>query len=300
MSDEAGKVYILPMTWTKAGMAYNVDILNEYGIEPPFETYDEWMAACETIKTKSNGEVICMHFGAGDIWPIGVYYDWFATALLVSPEDNQVPAFMDRTFTDWDKFTIISEKLLELKQKGYLNEDVLTAKFMDTAQAFADGKVAFVLMPPFVIEEAKKINPNLNGNVMPVPAMVEGDVPALVGGESDTWAVWKDSENLDAALKFLDFYARPENLKLVSETSKSPPALTGVEVDMGYLNEFYQKYGDLRVFQWFDRIYMPNGMWDVSCKAAADVLAGTMTPEQASEYMEQEYQRLVEAEKAAE
>jgi raffinose/stachyose/melibiose transport system substrate-binding protein len=63
-------------------------------------------------------------------------------------------------------------------------------------------------------------------------------------------------------------------------------------VDAGYLTQYYAKYADLRTFTYFDRIYLPNGMWDVLCKNGQDVLAGGITPEQATDNMAKEYVRL--------
>ena len=54
---------------------------------------------------------------------------------------------------------------------------------MDSAKAFAEGKVAFEFYGPYVIEEAQKINPDIKGAMMPIPSMVAGDTPTLVGGE---------------------------------------------------------------------------------------------------------------------
>src|SRR5688572_29958725 len=48
VTDEAGKVYVLPLDQQKTGPVYNVDILNEYGVEVPL-TWADFLAACETI-----------------------------------------------------------------------------------------------------------------------------------------------------------------------------------------------------------------------------------------------------------
>jgi raffinose/stachyose/melibiose transport system substrate-binding protein len=78
----------------------------------------------------------------------------------------------------------------------------------------------------------------------------------------------------------------------VANSNKSPAGLTGVEVDAGYLTQYFTKYADLRTFDYFDRVYLPNGMWDVLCKNGQDVLAGGATPEQATENIAKEYDRL--------
>jgi raffinose/stachyose/melibiose transport system substrate-binding protein len=290
VTDASGKVYILPLDQDKAGPVYNVDILQKYGVAVP-TTFDELIAACQTIKTKSNGTVIPIHMGAADSWPMGQFFDFFATPLLISPSQNYQAQLKDGSF-DWSKWTPLPQKLLELQQKGCLNKDVLTAKYSDSAAAFAQGKVAFGIYGPFLIDEAKKTNPSLNAGLMPIPSLVAGDPPTFAGGEKTTWGVWKDSPNLDAAKKFVAFYAQPENMAQVAEADRLPPGLTDVKANLGDLDPFFQKYSSTPIFPYFDRVFLPNGMWDVMCKNGQNLLAGSITPDQYSANMKQEFQRL--------
>jgi len=84
-------------------------------------------------------------------------------------------------------------------------------------------------------------------------------------------------------------------VKAVAESNKVPAGLIDIEVDAGYLTQYYTRYADLRTFTYFDRIYLPNGMWDVLCKNGQDVLAGGITPQQATENIAKEYARLLAA-----
>ena len=290
VTDDTGKVYVLPMDQEKTGPVFNADVLNEYDVAVPL-TWKDFMAACETIKTKSADKVACVHMGGADSWPVGQYYDFFSTALAISPNPNDAQALLDGTY-DWSKYTVLSQNLLDLKTKGYLNEDALTAKYTDSAAALAEGKAAFGFYGPFICDEALKTNPSFNCGVMPVPALVDGDQPAFAGGELTTWGVWKDLKHTDAAIKFVNFFAQPENVKAVAESNKVPAGLTGVQVDAGYLTQYYTQYADLRTFTYFDRIYLPNGMWDVLCKNGQDVLAGGITPAQATDNIAKDYSRL--------
>jgi raffinose/stachyose/melibiose transport system substrate-binding protein len=288
--DEEGKVYVLPLDQEKTGPVYNADVLQQYGVEVPL-TWADLMAACETIKTGSGGEVACVHMGGGDDWPVGQYYDFFSTALAISPEPNDADALLDGSY-DWSKYTVISQNLLDLQEMGYLNKDVLTAKYSDSAVALAEGKAAFGFYGPFLCEESLKTNPDLNCGLMPIPSLVEGDTPTFAGGELTTWGVWKDSKHIDAAKRFVAYFAKPENVAAVANSNKVPAGLSGVEIDAGYLTQYYNMYSDLRTFTYFDRIYLPNGMWDVLYTNGQEVLANGITPEQASETISKEYVRL--------
>lgn len=290
VTDENGKVYVLPMDEDKSGITYNPEILKKYGVEVP-ATFDEFLAACKVIKEKSGGKVTPIHIGGSDGWPEGQYYDYFATPALVSATPNYSAALLDGTF-DWTKFDIVPAKFLELWENGYVNKDFLTSKYMDSVKAFAEGKAAFEFYGPYVIEEAQKINPEIKGAMMPIPSMIAGDTPTLVGGEKTTWGVWKDSKNKDAAKKFVAYFAKAENAKLVAESNKLPCGIAGVTVNAGDMTQYYELYKNIRVMPYFDRVYLPSGMWDVICKNAQDLVAGGITPAQFSDNMKKDYLRL--------
>jgi raffinose/stachyose/melibiose transport system substrate-binding protein len=290
VTDENGKLFVLPMDEDKSGIVYNVDILKKYNVEVP-ATFEAFMAACETIKTASAGEVTPIHIGGSDGWPEGQYYDYFATPALISAESNHAASLLDGTF-DWANFDVLPAKFMTLWHAGYINQDFLTSKYMDSVQAFAGGKCAFAFYGPYLIEEALKTNPALIGGMMPIPSMVAGDSPTMVGGEKTTWGVWKDSPNMDAAKRFVAFYALPENIQLVAASNKLPAGLKDIKVDCGDMTQYYEKYSDIRVFPYFDRVYLPSGMWDVICKNAQDLVAGAITPSEFSQNMKKDYDRL--------
>ncbi len=289
VTDDSGKVYVLPLDQEKSGPIFNADVLAQYSVEVPL-TWKDFLAACETIKTKSSGKVTCITMAGADSWPVGQYYDYLSTSLAISPTPNDAQALLDGTY-DWSKYAVLSQNLLELQQKGYLNKDVLTSKYSDSAAALAQGKAAFGFYPPLVCEEALK-TAQFNCGLMPIPTLLDGDKPTFAGGELTTWGVWKDSKYKDAAIRFVNYFAKPENVKVVAESNKSPAGLKGVQVDAGYLTQYFTKYADLRTFPYFDRVYLPNGMWDVLCKNGQDVLAGGITPQQATDNIAKEYNRL--------
>lgn len=290
VTDETGKVYALPMDQDKGGPVYNASVLQEYGIEVP-ETWDELLAAAEIIKTKSDGAVVPIHIGGADAWPIGQFFDFYATSFFISPEQNFAEQFIDGSF-DWNEFDVLPQMLLDLQQKGYLNKDVLTAKYSDSVKAFAEGKTAFAIYGPFLMEEARTINPDLVAGLMPIHSIVAGDTPTFAGGEKTTWGVWKDTPHAEAAKKLVAYYAKPENIAIIATAQAAPAGIEGVVIEGGSIMDDFEKYKDIRVLPYFDRVYLPNGMWDVLSKNGQDLLAEAITPREFSENMKQEYERL--------
>lgn len=289
VTDENGKVYCLVLTEAKDGLVYNADVLQKYSIEIP-KTIDELIAAGEKIKTESNGEVDPFYFSGTDSWMIGQFFDEFATSTLISPPNNQADALLGNTM-DWDSWTPLAEKFKEMYDKGLMNEDVLTAKYSDLPQKFAEGKVAFGVMGLGIAQEVKKINPEVNMGMMPVPAWTVDDEPNFSGGERWTMGVWKDSPKIEAAKKLVDFFGQPENMLKIANVTKLPAGQKNIQADHEYA-KYYEQYADIRVFPYFDRVYLPNGMWDVMCKSGTQMIAGQITPGQFSETMKSEVERL--------
>ncbi|MFC4766185.1 ABC transporter substrate-binding protein [Effusibacillus consociatus] len=290
LTDKQGKVYALPLNEAKDGITYNADVLKKYGIEPP-QTFDQLMAAAEKIKKESNGEVSPFFFSGIDTGTIGQFFDQFATPLLISPKENYADALLNNTM-DWSKWTYLPEKFAEMNKKGLINQDALTARPTDRPQLFAQNKIAFSVGGPGFVQEAKKINPNVNAGYMPVPAIVPGDEPSFSGGERHTMAAWKDSKNLAEAKKLITFFAKPENLKKMAEATKLPAGIKDIKPDLAELTQYYEKYANIRVFSYFDRVYLPNGMWDVMCTKGQELLAGSITPNDYTEAMKKEVNRL--------
>ncbi|MBN3527598.1 extracellular solute-binding protein [Paenibacillus apiarius] len=289
VTDKDGKVYALVLSEAKDGFTYNADLLEKLDIPVP-KTFDELMAAADKIVKATNGETVPFHFSGIDDWTIGQYFDLMATPLLISPENNEKEALLNGTF-DWTKWTPLPEKFQEMHQKGYLNKDVITAKYSDASRQFAEGKVAFVMVNPSFAEEVRKINKDMKIGYMPVPSLVAGDEPSFSGGERFTMGIWKDSEKMEQAKKFLAFFAKPENMSKIANVTMLPPGLKGVEAQHEF-SPYYEQYKDVRVFPYFDRVFLPSGMWDVLCKQGTELLAGRITPEKYSEVMKQEAERL--------
>ncbi|WP_410513768.1 extracellular solute-binding protein [Paenibacillus sp. BR2-3] len=289
VTDDSGKVYVLPLTEAKDGLMYNVDVFEKYGIEVP-RTFDELVSAAMKIKQDSGGKTTPFYLSGIDDSMIGQYFDEFASPLLITYPNNQAQALLDGTF-DWSQWTPLPQSLIDLQQKGLINEDVLTAKRSDLPNLFGNGNVAFALGGPALVTAVHNINPDVKIGVMPIPAFVEGDDPTFAGGERNTLGIWKDSKYPEEAKKLLQFFAKPENMSKLSNISMTPAGLKDIETNHD-LTPYYEKYAQARVFPYFDRVYLPNGMWDVLCKTGTELIAGRITPEQYSETMKTEFERL--------
>lgn len=290
IADEDGKVYALPFDEDKGMIVYNVDVFEKYGITEMPKTMDELLAVCEKIKSGSNGAVAPFTVSC-EGWEEAQYFDYMGAAMYLTPENNDADALLDGSF-DWAKWEPLAQTWKDMYDKGYINKDALTAKYDDNVRAFATGEAAMGWFGPYFIEEAKKVNPDFRGDIMPIPAWDESGTASFAGGERVTLGAWKDSPNLDVALDIIDFCAQPENVKKICESTQLPSAILGVNPDIGQFAESFERYKDVPAYPYLDRVYLPSGMWDVMCKNSQSIMAGDITAKDFADNMSAEYKRL--------
>ncbi len=296
VTDPAGKIYVLPMDVDMAGVVFNKDVLDEAGVDPfALNTWTDFMGACEKVKGIGKIAVAIGGSSGDDRWTVGNFFDWIAPSFLISDErKNYQEALMNGTF-DWSNWVPAAQLLLTFRDKGYLNPDYTQGTWQDVGKSIAAGKAAFGMFGNYLVGEAKKYNPDGRYGFMPVPAADAGDTPTLITGERTAIGVWKDGKALDLSLRFIDFLAQPKNINLVAKGNGIPTGLVGAgyKTDAGDLTPYFDKVQGYRAFPYFDRVYLPSGMWDTMCLTGTGLLAGTMNPQQAAQEMEKRYKALM-------
>lgn len=271
ITDSEGNMYVLPIDMDIAGIICNMTVLEEAGVNPDeIKTWDDFAAACDKIKAAGKTPI---HMGGKDSWTIGQYFDWAAPSYYITDEAaSHADELKDGTFDTavWEEVAGMLDKWVKA---GYFNEDVLTADYNADVQALAQDEAAFCFYGNSGIVDTLAVNPDANLGMMPIPAASASDEPSLIAGEDIAVGVWKDSEVKDEAVELLNYLAKPEVTKAIAEAAGNKAGLNGVETDIGSIGEYYDKYADVETFPYFDREYLPSGMWDVMCATGADILS---------------------------
>lgn len=119
--------------------------------------------------------------------------------------------------------------------------------------------------------------------------------PYLVGGEGTAYGVSASSENRDLALAFVDCLAESDNLARLAHSLGGVPGLEGVPVEPGVLSESHERWaadGAYEVRPYFDRVYLPNGMWDTIVTTTSSVITGHSGVSDAVERVERQFEAL--------
>lgn len=294
ITDKAGKMYVLPLDVEVAGVAFNREVLDKAGVDPlAIKTWDDFKAACDKVKKLKK---ICVHIAgrATDSWTVGNFYDWVAPSFLITNDKANSRAQLKTGAFDWKTWRPVARLLVDFRDAGYLNPDFTQGSWLDVGKKLASGDAAFGLFGNYVIGEAKKYNPKGKYGFIPVPAASAGDGPSVITGERVTLGVWKDTKHKATALKFLQFMARPDNVNKIATINGNPTGLvgTGYKSDEGDLAPYYREAARARPFSYFDREYLPSGMWDTLCNTGMGLLANTMTLDQAISKLKNDYDSL--------
>lgn len=272
ITDADGNMFVLPIDSDIAGMLYNEEVLASADVKvEDLKTWDDVTAAAEKIKN-SGKEVFTI--GGKDVWTIGQFFDWVAPSFYITNDaDNKREELKSGKFdtATWEKVAGLMDTWTKA---GYFNKDVLTADYNADMEALAKGDVAFAFYGNSSIIDAKKINPDAKLGMMPIPSASKDDEPSLIAGERIAVGVWKDSKNKEASVELLNYLARPEVAGKIATAAGNPSGLKNVESETGEIKAYYDKYKDVETFAYFDREYLPSGMWDIMCSSGADILAG--------------------------
>lgn len=290
MRDEDGNFYALPLELDTTGVIYNKDVFDTAGVDvADLKSWDDFSQAAQKIT--DSGITAIFAGGKNRYYPGNV-------ANLMAPgfySEADLQSLLDGDFPD-EPWTAVTSQIAQWQQAGFFNPDFVSATDDDMSRALAEGKVGMALAQNNTAANALLYNPEANLGYFPVPN--DSGEPYLMGGEGvNSFGVAKTG-NVDAAKQFIAFMADPENANQLVRGTGNPPGLTNVEGDLGPLEESY----DAAVAQgtplvaYFDRVYMPNGMWGPMCDAVSEILSGTGNPETSLKTMRDNFSSLYGAE----
>lgn len=291
IANDEGQIFVLPLNMDIGGLLYNKTLLEELNAEIP-KTWDQLLEICEMGKAKGYTGVFIA--GKDSRQPASLLDVSAQTFISVRKDADYPSQLLDGTF-DWNNWAPLSQFLLDLKTKGYLNPDCVTCDPIDVAPRMSENKVLFVITSSMdLIRQAAELNPDAKYGLAPVPSLGEGYENVFAGGEREAYGIWKDTKHMDICSAVLEYLARPENVKKVCEASGKRSALKDINPDLGDISQDYETYADIRICPVFDRAYLPSGMWSTMRTIGSSLIAEEMTVEESVKTMETDYNTLRE------
>lgn len=290
MRDANGTLYALPIDYTVTGMLTNFDVLKDAGVDPDsIKTWDDFDAALAKVKAIGKSPLVSSGKDSG---PAG---DLANVIAANSFTDAQLDGFKNGTFDSAAYQKEVLDRMGSWASSGYFNPDYVSASSDDMAKQLGAGDAAFGGGQPSLLATSLTYSPDANVGFIPFPSNgTNGQY--LVGGEGmAAFGVWKDSPRKEAALKFIDFLAEPANATELLKAYASYSGLTNVTADLGTLQSSYDKWvapGKLPTKPFFDRVYLPNGMWSTLISSTDAVITKQATPAQGTKQMADQFKTL--------
>ena len=270
MKNDKGQFFAFPVDTDVAGILYNKTVLSDAGIDPAsLTTWDAFEAAARTLKDAGITPIMSSGKAAG---PAGNLADWISPGAYTK---SQLADLTDGKF-DEAHYSKVLDLVASWKKDGFFNEDYVSATGEDMAKALGTGKAAFIFQQNNTANQALTYNPEAELGYMPVPSLT-GDTPYLIGGEMNAFGISKTTKDMKGAKEFIAFLAEPENAAALAKSAGSIPGLTNVKADLGVLQSSYDSVvepGAFPLVPYFDRVYLPNGMWNTMVTTTDSVITG--------------------------
>lgn len=280
-----GKAYVLPMNGYWETMFYNSEILADNGVTLP-KTWDEFLAACETLKT------------AG-ITPIAMsvsevpHYWWEFALMNNAGMENHMVAPKEKGDDAYNAYVQTLKDIKDLYDKGYFPENALTILHAEADMLFSEKKAAFFADGSWAVNsilehcEAAGTDPD-QVKFMGTPTKDASKRPAnsYVSGISMgfyiTRKAWDDPDKREAAVKFVQHLTSDE---IVSKFAGFSSTATKNPVVMADAKPIQQNAIDF-IASGEGFVPAAQDTWNADAKGdlfknVQFVCAGEMTPEEA-------------------
>lgn len=282
-----GKNYGVPWDMGMVGWWYNKALFAEAGIDAPPTTWTEFL---EDVKTLKAAGITPIAIGEGDKWPGMHLWSYLATRIggkaAFEAAANRTGSFTDPAFVE------AGVKLQELAALEPFQEGYLGAVHDEMQATFGNGKAAMELSGQWAptVQAANSadqlgVGENLGLFNFPVIEGGAGDVSDVIGG-GNGFAIGKDAE--PEAIDFVKYLTSAENQMIIAASDSGIPVVKGGEAGLTDPNMLtvQQTFAAAEYFQLYYDQYLPPAMGSVLNDAVQGIFAGTLTPEEAAQMIE--------------
>jgi raffinose/stachyose/melibiose transport system substrate-binding protein len=282
-----GKNYGVPRDMGAVGFWYNKDLFAQAGIAAPPTT---WTELLDDVKTLKAAGITPIALGEGDKWPGAFWWEYLAVRIGGKAAFDAAYSHQG-SFTD-APFIQAGEKLQELIALEPFQEGFLASSWPDEQVVMASSKGAMDLMgqwAPGAFKDASVDKKGLGDKLgwFPFPA-VEGGAgdPADALGGGNGFVIGKNAP--PEAVDFLKYLSSVDSQVAQAKIGLSVPVVKGAEVGLTdpMLKLVQQGAAAAKYFQLYYDQAMPPAVGSVVNDSVQGIFAGTLTPEQAAQAIE--------------
>ena len=279
--------YGVPWNWGAVGMFYNKALFEQAGITDTPTTWSEFLTDVQMLK---DAGITPISVGEGETWTGHFWWVYLATreggqeAFLNAY--NRTGSFADAPFVK------AGEDLKQLVDMEPFEDGFLGVNHNDSEGIFGNGQAAMELMGQWAPAAQAQYSSDGNGigadnlGFFPFP-MVEGGAgnPTDVFGGGDGIAVGKNAP--DEAVDFLKYLTTPE-AQIAGAQIFIVPVVKGTDSAIAdpLLQQIVQMRDAAPYFQLYYDQFLPPAVGGAVVDAVATLFAGTASPEEAAQAIE--------------
>lgn len=224
------KTYAIPTQKSLCVMFYNKTIFEDNNLEIP-TTYDEFLAACDTLK--SNG-ITPMALCGSDAWIPAQFVQQIAAGMA---GDDLFQSICDGS-EKWNNETNVkaAEEVKKMADKEYFNNGYIGTSPEEAREIFTSGKAAMWFMGAWEVGNLMVSDIGDSIGVFSMPAFDSQYNNISVGSIDTSFAVSENCKNKDAAVAFLKYWTQAENEGALLYNYGRIPA-NNFEIDDSQLSE---------------------------------------------------------------
>ncbi len=208
-AEEGGTgVYGLAIKGNYFGLIWNQDILDDCGIASAPQTLDEFKKDCEIIESKGY-QACTTGFMEWWVYKHDVMDFLNAAAKANGEKTSDMVAKFQAGEAKISDYSVLYDNFFDFIDTAvkYGDDKPLETDLSGQEQAFAAGNTAFMLgQGAWVEADLLAINPDLNIGFGGYPVSDDAADCQVVSGSDQSLHVYKDSENLDAVLHFVNWW----------------------------------------------------------------------------------------------
>ncbi|MBU5594304.1 extracellular solute-binding protein [Amphibacillus sp. MSJ-3] len=223
------KVYSVPLTSNAWGFFYNVDKFEELNLEVP-KTWDDFEQLIKDIQGKEETP-FALSLTQEDAWTLNGYHQlaWATTnggyegannALVFSPKGSIKVGNAD--------FDAVADQLDLLNGTGQKN--ATGASYEDAIATFANQEALILPNGTWALPAVQNQNPEFEIGMFAYPGQEEGQ-ELTVGAADLALSIAMDSENQEAAEKFVEYMTSKEAMQKYYDVDGSPTSVTSVDTE---------------------------------------------------------------------
>lgn len=284
MAQVNGKQLQLPSNLTGTSIVfYNKKIFSDLGLTVP-QTWSEFINVCKKIKESGTAPIL---FGGKDQWPVNMILSGLEVGIVRGSEPNFYGKDSENIRKGINKFTDpvwveVFEKLDILN--NYFLTNTLGLGYGRAPGMFATGKAAMLIDGTWSKFQILDANPDFEVGAFLMPgsdkAEYNDNLPIKIGGG---WSIYKESSNIEAAHKYLEFTSRKDVYEKYTKMVKMIPVIKGIELETPLAKEI-ASFASQSKPTW-SLFNIPGGKYS-NIQCIMNIFLDKMTPEEAAQKMQ--------------